>query len=1181
MLACIGLAPSHVACLTNRPGVECPAVMSLLKTWMPYFKSAVRQRGRAYFQDDHVTLTKPAEGELAQAQVNGESDTYTVTLISEDAAASAQCTCPHFANGSYCKHIWATLIAIQQAPDDLGLEAATLTNPRPPRARKRRPDEKPSRDTEPLWITRLDLIRPPGFEADRTPDAMAPQDHVCYMICAKRSTQQGALVVELRSQSLMPTSMNRTKRLSIDKDSLHKLSDPADRELCALILGATSTQDPDAENDIPLLDRRASLFTLPRQAQRSLLKRMIQTERCFILAHPDSHPVQLLWRGGEPWGLWLAGQLDHDGLSINLELRRDPQQIDIAEPSLVLGGSAGLIIHDHQASLFEDHGAYRWVSQFRESAWSRSDALSIHVPLGDIPRFLDRLYRLPHLPQLDLPDDIGSTPVLMPPLPHIQLESPNAPLGVAQPATSKYCIANIWFAYGPQRVKPTQPGRFVTNNADSADLDDATANLSPDDSPSQPDSDAPPLILRDTQAERDAIAALWPLGFRPDTQAASNSSTLILPIKRLPYAAADLIRQGWVVTTDQQLVRSPDLPTLAVSSGIDWFELRGNFRYHTPEGDQNISIPEILAAARAGKKMITLSDGSQGLMPEQWLADNGLLAAIGQTHDDHLRFKASQAVIIDSLLSQQTFSDVDAKFTELRSRIKQFESAAPVDPAPTFQGELRPYQREGLGWLVYLTQIGLGGILADDMGLGKTIQVLAMLDQRYQQSDDTDPCPPTLIVVPRSIVFNWIDEAQRFAPQLRVQAYTGTDRHAMRDGFTEQHVIVTSYGLMRRDITELRQHTFEFVVLDEAQAIKNPSSQSAKSARLLPAKHRLALSGTPVENHLGDLWSIIEFLNPGMLGSNTRFAKLIRNTATNGSTHGKPGAMASSETHNGNADIATKAQKTMQVAKALRPFILRRTKQQVLKDLPEKTEQTIVCQMEPSQRKVYDQLLTHYRGALLGKQAAPGQSRQSTGAFGGSSMMVLEALLRLRQAACHPGLIDIKRSDEPSAKLDVLLDRVHDLIEEGHKALIFSQFTSMLALVRKQLDAQGIVYEYLDGQTRNRQQPVERFQNDPSCPLFLISLKAGGLGLNLTAAEYVFILDPWWNPAVEAQAIDRAHRIGQTQHVFAYRLICEDTVEQRIAELQTRKRALADAIIGEQENPLKNLTRDDLKYLLA
>jgi SNF2 family DNA or RNA helicase len=245
----------------------------------------------------------------------------------------------------------------------------------------------------------------------------------------------------------------------------------------------------------------------------------------------------------------------------------------------------------------------------------------------------------------------------------------------------------------------------------------------------------------------------------------------------------------------------------------------------------------------------------------------------------------------------------------------------------------------------------------------------------------------------------------------------------------------------------------------------------------------------------------------------------------------------------------------------------------VLRDLPQKTEQTILCQMEPAQRAIYDGLLQHYRGALLSQVDAQG--------VGGSAMMVLEALLRLRQAACHPGLIDQARSAEPSAKLDALTDRLTDLIEGGHKALVFSQFTSMLALVRKKLEEKNIVHEYLDGQTRHRRQHVQRFQTDPHCPVFLISLKAGGLGLNLTAAEYVFILDPWWNPAVEAQAIDRAHRIGQTRPVFAYRLICENTVEQRIAELQQRKKKLADAILGGQENLLRKLTRDDLERLLS
>ena len=272
----------------------------------------------------------------------------------------------------------------------------------------------------------------------------------------------------------------------------------------------------------------------------------------------------------------------------------------------------------------------------------------------------------------------------------------------------------------------------------------------------------------------------------------------------------------------------------------------------------------------------------------------------------------------------------------------------------------------------------------------------------------------------------------------------------------------------------------------------------------------------------------------------------------------------------------------LQIAEALRPFILRRTKKQVLKDLPEKTEQTIVCEMEPKQRKMYDELRLHYRNSLLGaKGTAVTADGEKSAASGGSAMMVLEALLRLRQASCHPGLIDPNRRGEPSAKLEALIEMVIELAAEGHKALIFSQFVEMLSIVKTRLEEHGIVCEYLDGQTRDRKRRVQRFQDDPDCPIFLISLKAGGLGLNLTAAEYVFILDPWWNPAVEQQAIDRTHRIGQTRHVFAYRMICQDTVEQRIAELQDRKRQLADAIIGNEQSPLRNLSRDDLERLLS
>jgi SNF2 family DNA or RNA helicase len=341
------------------------------------------------------------------------------------------------------------------------------------------------------------------------------------------------------------------------------------------------------------------------------------------------------------------------------------------------------------------------------------------------------------------------------------------------------------------------------------------------------------------------------------------------------------------------------------------------------------------------------------------------------------------------------------------------------------------------------------------------------------------------------------------------------------------------------------------VVLDEAQAIKNPESKSAKATRLLRASHRLVLTGTPVENHLGDLWSLFEFLNPGMLGSLPAFKGLTGVGA---------GAVANPE-HLGS------------LRRALRPFVLRRTKEQVAPELPPRSEQIINCEMGRQQAAYYRELRDYYRAKVLAQVDEKG--------IQGSQMHVLEALLRLRQAACHPGLIDKTKSSAESAKLDSLLPMLRELIDSGHKALVFSQFTSLLALLRAALDAESLTYEYLDGRTRKRSERVDRFQTDPKCPLFLISLKAGGVGLNLTAADYVFILDPWWNPAVEAQAIDRTHRIGQDKSVFAYRLIAGDTVEARILELQQSKRDLAGAVISADNSLVSRLTRKDLALLLS
>ncbi|MGH9665145.1 MAG: DEAD/DEAH box helicase, partial [Bryobacteraceae bacterium] len=491
--------------------------------------------------------------------------------------------------------------------------------------------------------------------------------------------------------------------------------------------------------------------------------------------------------------------------------------------------------------------------------------------------------------------------------------------------------------------------------------------------------------------------------------------------------------------------------------------------------------------------------------PEEFLRQYGLLARLGRVQDDHVRFSSSQAGLLDVLLEARPEVKVDEVFARAREELRRFDGIEPVAQPAEFVGELRAYQREGLAWMGFLRRLGFGGCLADDMGVGKTPQVLAMLESRRQLRETNAEIGPSLVVAPRSLIYNWAQESARFTPRLRVLDQTGAGRERDTAQFGNYDLILTTYGTLRRDIALLQDYRFDHVILDEAQAIKNATSESARAARLLQANHRLALSGTPIENHLGELWSLLEFLNPGMLGAASAL-------------QGAAGALR-------NPDEETRRL----LARALRPFILRRTKAQVVKELPEKLEQTIFCELDATQRKLYNELREHYRQTLLGRVESEGLAK--------SKMHILEALLRLRQAACHPGLIDKTRAEESSAKLETLLAQLAEVTEEGHKALVFSQFTSLLSIVRQALDKSGIVYEYLDGKTTDRQRCVERFQGEAECKLFLISLKAGGVGLNLTAAEYVFLLDPWWNPAVEAQAIDRTHRIGQSQPVFAYRLI--------------------------------------------
>jgi SNF2 family DNA or RNA helicase len=660
------------------------------------------------------------------------------------------------------------------------------------------------------------------------------------------------------------------------------------------------------------------------------------------------------------------------------------------------------------------------------------------------------------------------------------------------------------------------------------------------------DADRKLLVRRDRAAEREALAALPRHGFTPPRGATLDDEPgghhVEVARNRLDGSVSQLAATGWTVEVAGRRYRPAGSVAWNVTSGIDWFELTADIDF----GGVTADFPALLEALAAGQRAIPLADGSVGILPESFAAQFAPFAALAQSQDGKLRYGRIQMALLDALLAGQPRARVDEAFERLREQLAAGERPEAENEPPGFQGTLRHYQREGLGWLMFLEGLGLGGCLADDMGLGKTIQVLALLLRRKALVTAAGlPHRPSLVVVPKSLVFNWMEEALKFAPALRVVNHTGNARTETADDLGEQDIVITTYGTLRRDIIRHRETEFDYVVLDEAQSIKNAASQAAKACRLLKARHRLALTGTPVENHIGELWSIFEFLNPGQLGSAPRLRRFLADGR-------------------GSADV---------VARAVRPYLLRRTKAEVLSDLPEKTEQTLFVELGEEQRRAYDELRHHFRAELSGRIGRLG--------IGRSRIAVLEALLRLRQTACHPGLVDPARIDDPSAKLDTLLEQLDEVIAEGHKVLVFSQFTSFLAILRRKLDARSLPYEYLDGRTTDRQARVAHFQEDPDCRLFLVSLKAGGQGLNLTAADYIYILDPWWNPAVEAQAVDRAHRIGQTRRVFAYRLIARDTVEEKILALQDKKRELAESIVRADAGVIANLTPEDVELLLS
>ena len=669
-----------------------------------------------------------------------------------------------------------------------------------------------------------------------------------------------------------------------------------------------------------------------------------------------------------------------------------------------------------------------------------------------------------------------------------------------------------------------------------------------------PDGDKILVIHRNTDAEQAFVSKLDTLHTMFVTQVESGS---------LALRGADVLRNNWffLFVDAMKEMKIPVFgfealknfrfntarPTthIHVSSGLDWFDAKVEIEF----GKERVGIADIKKALASKQSFVQLGDGTLGILPDEWLKKYALLFKVGDGRSDKLRLSKYHMSVIDELYENRDETEMSFALDEKYERLKEFKNIPEV-PAPAEVAHiLRPYQLSGFQWLNYLNDVGWGGILADDMGLGKTVQALTMLD--YYKT--TNGSLKAIVVCPTTLIYNWQNEVKKFTPSLTYHIHHGSARSRSAEELSNHHIIITTYGTLRSDIQILLKMFFDYVILDESQAIKNPASKVTKAASLLTAKNRVCMSGTPLQNNTFDIFAQMNFLNPGLLGSMEFFRNEFATPI----------------------DKFGEQEQKDHLRKLLFPFILRRTKEQVAKDLPEKTETILFCEMEKEQRKIYDAYRNSYRDKIMGTIDDQG--------IGKSQLTILQGLMKLRQICDSPAILnEDEKYPNHSIKLDELTREISENIGD-HKALIFSQFLGMLALIKAKLKEQNIPFEYFDGSTSapDREKAIQNFQNNDECRVFLISLKAGGVGLNLTAADYVYIVDPWWNPAVEQQAIDRTHRIGQTKNIFAYRMICIDTIEDKILQLQERKKILARELITDDNGFVKALSKADVEYLFS
>jgi superfamily II DNA or RNA helicase len=1085
--------------------------------------------GRAYFQQGRVQSLKPAtDGSFLRATVRGSTSTpYRLDIALRRSAKGAvgidgECTCPV---GYNCKHVAAALLAYRaRAPQPTPLQA-----PQPPPAATtadRLPheietwlrslaaaQEDESEDYPPTIRKRLLYVldRPAG--ASQLTLALHAID------LNRDGVPTGAAKPQTRSRLLATGQQPKYLRPSDRSilDSLPEFGDPKPATLAALLPAILATgrarwRAPDG----PAL-------TLGPPAPASVVWRLDDQG----LQHPelDPTPPKLPLHLG---AFWYVDPVAATIGRLHTDLPARVVKAMLAAPPLVPA----------QAERIQAELRTRWPS------------LALPAPKAIAP------------PQ----------PLNAPLQPHLHLFAAQLPFDPARAALGQYRAA-------PPDAGPTPLARLSWRYG-PIELS-ATADHPPH--PVVQHGGALHRIERDPRAEQLArrrlsacgLSAIQTYVFTPNP--AYRDGDLVMadmdPAAWIDFMLEDVPMfraEGWTITLAEDFPLHLVTPTgdiefnLSESAGIDWFDLQLGVMV---DGERISLVPPLLNLISGGaiglpgdgNLLIPLPDGRllhltlDRLGPI--LAPLLELFSIAEpgSEPESLRLSRRAAADLAELESAATQGVVWQGGDAIRALGRQLRAHQGIPHCklpPGFTATLRPYQQHGLNWLQLLASAGLGGVLADDMGLGKTVQALAHI---AVEQDTGRLDRPALVVCPTSLIPNWRAEAARFAPTLRTLVLHGPDRAQLFPAIPRHDLVITTYPLLTRDHAVLVEQPWHLVILDEAQTIKNPLATTSKLARTLRARQRLCLSGTPLENHLGELWSLFDFLAPGLLGDQKSFGRRFRTPIEK----------------NGNSD------RQALLARRVAPFLLRRTKAEVAADLPPKTEIAEPVDMEPAQRAIYEAI----RIAMHAKVRAAVAKR----GLGGAGIIILDALLKLRQACCDPRLVKLasaKSAKAGSAKLDRLLEMLPQLLEQGRRILLFSQFTAMLALIQTELDRMQIPYVLLTGDTKDRTTPVKRFQSG-AVPLFLISLKAGGTGLNLTAADTVIHYDPWWNPAVEDQATDRAHRIGQDKPVFVHRLITTGTIEEKMETLKQRKQALAAGILGAAGGTAAGLQEADLEMLFG